>query len=129
MDPHVRGPALRGAEPTRSHSLGDHSLQKVAGMGGAGPQIIEVGSADVDVSDLAAGSDPFSVQVNLQTWVARQQMMEGGVELRVVAPQNVTHDRPGRPRAGVPQRQIKHRAQVLFELAGHRTVDAPMTTV
>src|SRR5450631_1860247 len=98
-------------------------------MGGASPQIIEVGTADVDMPDLAAGSNPFTVQVNLQTWIARQQMTIGRIELRVVAPQNVTHDRPGRPRGGVPQRQIKDRSQVLFELAGHRTVDAPVATV
>src|SRR5450759_4492888 len=124
MDPQLQDPQPRQAQPARVHSLRDHSLQKVAGMAGASPQVIQVGTADVDVTDLATRSDPFTVQVNLEPRIARQQMPIRGIELRVVTPQDVAHDSPRRPGAGVPQRQIEHRAQVLFELTGHRTVNA-----
>ena len=113
----------------RVRSFGHHSLDVVRRVPGPLAQVGQVVPAHRDVADLATGPHRLAVQVHLERGVVRQHVLVGRVEVRVVAAEHVGHDRPRRARAGVAERQVEHRAQVLLELAGDRAVDRPVAAV
>jgi hypothetical protein len=89
---------------------------------------VHVGAEHGDVADLAAGLDPLAVQVDADVRVG-QDPVQRPDQVGVGAAEHVGHHRDRRAQRRRTQRQVGDGAQVVLELAGDRTLDAPVPGV
>src|SRR3984885_3707891 len=109
-----------GSLNTGSVSPGSVNAERQVPRRVPGPlgHLVVVGAERRHVADLPPRPDLLPVQVDLDAGVGGPDVGQPVPQVRIGPAEDVHHNRAGRHRPRRPERQVKHRPQVLLELRG-----------